>query len=53
MTTFVMHVEKSKSWWHGTSTTLCGLTFKVEKSSWFGDITCPACKAIKKSGKGR
>jgi hypothetical protein len=53
MAKFVMHLEKSKSWWNGTSTTWCGLTFKVEKSSWFCDVTCPACKAIKQNGKGK
>lgn len=53
MAKFIMHIEKSKSWWNGTSTTLCGITFKVEKSSWFGSVTCNACKAIKKAQGGK
>jgi hypothetical protein len=51
MPKFVMHVEKSKSWWSGTSTTLCGLTFKVEASSWFTAPTCPTCAALEKAAK--
>lgn len=49
---YTMHLEKSKSWWKSTSTTWCGLTFKVEKSSWFAAVTCPTCKALK-AGKAR
>lgn len=55
MTNWTMHIEASRSWWTGTSTTLCGLTItKVTKSGywWTGTrVTCPACKAIKKGGR--
>lgn len=51
----VMHVEKSRSWWNGTSTTLCGLTIaKVTASGYwwtFTSVTCPACKAIERGGR--
>ncbi|RAS58877.1 hypothetical protein C8D87_11747 [Lentzea atacamensis] len=55
MPNWTMHIEKSRSWWNGTSTTLCGLTItKVEKTGywWTGtSVTCPACKAIKRGGR--
>lgn len=49
---FIMHVEASRSWWHGTSTTLCGLTFKVEKATWGGRIDCATCKAKRSTKRG-
>lgn len=50
-----IHAEKSRSWWNGSSTTLCGLTItKVTVSGygWFGPtLTCPTCKAIEKASR--
>lgn len=50
-----MHLEATRSWWNGTSTTLCGLTItKVTKSGYwwtFTAVTCPACTAIKNGGR--
>lgn len=44
-----IHVEASRSWWNGTSKTLCGLTItKVTTSGWFLTITCPTCKELNK-----
>ena len=54
-TEFVMHTEAKRNWWSGTSTTVCGLTFKVEKATRGGRVTCPACARINqetKNGKG-
>ncbi|SDJ21939.1 hypothetical protein SAMN05192558_109318 [Actinokineospora alba] len=48
---FVMHVEASRSFVFGTSTTLCGLTFKVEKATRGGRIDCATCKALKAAKK--
>jgi hypothetical protein len=43
-TRFVMHSEARRGWF--SSTTLCGLRFKVERATWFGPVTCPACIQI-------
>jgi hypothetical protein len=49
MAKHVIHIEKKRSWWDGSSTTLCGLTItKVEVSGWFLTVTCDACKRLKK-----
>lgn len=48
-----IHVEASRSWWNGTSKTLCGLTItKVTTSGywWTGTrITCPTCKNLNRN----
>ncbi|GGS61381.1 hypothetical protein [Actinokineospora fastidiosa] len=51
---FIMHIEAERHWWRGVSTTLCGLTFKVEQSSIFGlhlNPECPTCKRLAKQRK--
>ncbi|MGO1055711.1 hypothetical protein [Crossiella sp. CA198] len=51
MSNWTIHIEATRSWWNGSSTTLCGLTItKVEVSGgWWVSVTCPACKAAKKA----
>ncbi|MGO1056932.1 hypothetical protein [Crossiella sp. CA198] len=52
MSNWTIHIEATRSWWNGSSTTLCGLTItKVETSGWFLSVTCPACKAAKKANR--
>lgn len=51
MTKYTMHIEESRSWWRGTSTTLCGLTLRVERASYFAGTTCPDCKRLKKAAR--
>ncbi|MDQ3405242.1 MAG: hypothetical protein M3548_17930 [Actinomycetota bacterium] len=46
-----MHVEARRGWFSGVSTTLCGLTLKVNKASHFAAVTCPACAAARKAMK--
>lgn len=53
MTKFVMHVEASRSWWRGTSTTLCGLTFRVQRATYWGATTCTECRALEKAARKR
>jgi hypothetical protein len=44
---WTIHVEKSRSWWHGTSTTLCGLTItKVKVSGRLMKVTCTRCALL-------
>lgn len=50
-TQYVMHIEAKRGWWSGVSTTLCGLTFKVEKATYFPGKTCPTCERIEKDAK--
>lgn len=51
---WTIHVERSRGWWTGKSTTLCGLTItEVKVSGWFKKVTCPACKSIEKQAKKR
>ncbi|MGI5501458.1 hypothetical protein [Lentzea sp. CA-135723] len=49
MTDNTMHIEKSRSWWNGSSTTWCGLTIPDPQKVWFpslsGRPTCAACVA--------
>ncbi|MEV6711955.1 hypothetical protein AB0M48_07900 [Lentzea sp. NPDC051208] len=48
MSKYVIHIEKSRSWWNGSSKTLCGLTItQVKVSGWFLSVTCPACKSLR------
>jgi hypothetical protein len=50
---YVIHIEASRSWWDGSSTTYCDLKItKVKVSGRSLTVTCPACKAIKKDLKG-
>lgn len=54
MTRWIIHIEKSRSWWDGTSTTYCGLTItkvKISGPSWLLSVTCPACKTIEETEK--
>ncbi|MGO1055625.1 hypothetical protein [Crossiella sp. CA198] len=56
MSKWIIHTEKTRNFWNGSSTTMCGLTItKVEVSDHglgLGPrLTCPACKAIKKAEK--
>jgi hypothetical protein len=46
----VIHIEKKRSRWDSSSTTLCGLKIpKVEVSGWLLTVTCDACKRIEKA----
>lgn len=47
-TKFVMHIEAKCGRWSGVSTTVCGLTFTVEKASHFAGVTRQVCKAATK-----
>jgi hypothetical protein len=49
----VWHALKSKSWWRGTVTSLCGVTSNNYENRWLASVTCPDCKAIQKARKGR
>jgi hypothetical protein len=50
----ILHEEASRSWWHGTSTTLCGVTLSnVYTAGWFQSVNCPGCKAAKRAAKAR
>jgi hypothetical protein len=51
---YVIHVEAKRSWWDGSSTTLCGLKItKVKTSGWFLTVTCAACAKTEKAGKSK
>ena len=41
----VIHVEASRSWWDGSSKTLCGLKIPkfVAVSRLFNTVNCPTC----------
>jgi hypothetical protein len=39
------------SWWSGTFTTLCGLTFPTSRSAGWFTPECAACKRIKRGGR--
>lgn len=43
------------SWWHGTYTTLCGITTPTSTTSWalFGGPNCPACLTVMRAGRRR
>lgn len=46
----VIHIEKKRSWWDGSSTTLCGLKIMQFKSvsKLFNNVNCPGCAAADK-----
>ncbi|RAS58876.1 hypothetical protein C8D87_11746 [Lentzea atacamensis] len=50
----VMHIKKSRSWWDGSVTTLCGLKILDPERIWFpslsGNVSCPACVAASENG---
>ncbi len=45
----IIHRLKSRSWWDGSVTAMCGQTYGPDyyRESWFsiGRITCPGCRA--------
>lgn len=43
--------EGRRSWWDGSVTALCGLRMEPGQFStpFFGPVTCPTCKKLKKS----
>jgi hypothetical protein len=47
--TNLMHRGKS-SWWHGTWTSLCGITTPLSNTTWvlspFRSVDCPACLRV-------
>ncbi|MCU1685775.1 MAG: hypothetical protein JWQ81_6514 [Amycolatopsis sp.] len=47
----VVHLERSRSWFSGTATTLCGITYPrgKHKTFWFASTNCRACLAIQKA----
>lgn len=48
----LIHLEVSRSWWSGKSTTACGQTIQSAESvwTWFTTRTwCPTCKAADKA----
>ncbi|WP_433267249.1 hypothetical protein ACQPZF_00945 [Actinosynnema sp. CS-041913] len=50
----LIHLEASRSWWNGKSTTVCGLTVDKPKAvwTWFTSRTwCRTCKAADKAAK--
>jgi hypothetical protein len=46
----VIHVEKKRSWWDGSSTTVCGIKIKKFKavSKLFNKVNCGACAQLDK-----
>lgn len=51
------HLVAKTSWWHGTFTTYCGITFptKGSRSPWFPATKqkCPACLAVYAANGGK
>lgn len=51
----IMHIKKTRSWWDGSITTLCGLKILEPERVWFpslsGNVGCPACLAIERGGR--
>lgn len=50
----LIHVEVSRSWWNGTSTTACGKTLHNVSTvwTWFTNRTwCPVCKQADKAAR--
>ena len=48
----LIHFEIKKSWWHGTSTTACGLTVQGAERVWTlftSRKRCPTCEAYEKA----